>query len=242
MTSYTLANSAIRARARVRSSSCVRPISYKAWRRIVCTHSNIPCIMSITRCRDEASWLSSAFLGRDSPGADTAGGDTSTPSDPSSRCNTTCLASRRSWSWSCTMGRTRSEAVFQWSLDGGLRVIANFRHWKSSGGIISGTYSNRGEELSPTRWGKPTRQVRSSPGCWVQIVWSLKPLSWAGAGGSSLTSSISLLAMSNRTGCCRATGSMLLISEGLTKRSQDEVILSSDSVWELALCHSFKCM
>ena len=202
--------------------------------------SNIPCVMSITHCRDEASRLSSAFLGRDSPGADTADGDTSTPSDPSSRCNTACLASRRSQSWSCITGGRRSEAVFQWSLDGGLRVIANFGLWKSSGGIISETYSNRGEELSPRRWGKPTWRVRSSPGCWVQMVWSLKPLSWAGAGGSSLTSSISLLAMSNRTGCCRATRSTLLTSEGLTKRSRDEVILPSDSVWEPALCHSFK--
>ena len=204
--------------------------------------SNIPCIMSITRCWDEASRLSSAFLGRDLPGADTTIGDTSTPSDPSSRCNTACLASCCSWSWSCTTGRTRSEAVFQWSLDGGLRVITNFGLWKSSGGIISGTYSNRGEELSPKRWGKLTQQVRSSPGCWVQRVWSLKPLSWAGAGGSSLTSSISLLAMSNRMGCCRVTGRMLLTSEGLTKRSRDEVILSSDSVWEPTLCHSFKRM
>ena len=204
--------------------------------------SNIPCIMSITGCRDKSSWLSSAFLGRGSPGADTSVGDTSTPSNPSSRHNTACLASHYSQSWSCTTGRTRSEAVFQWSLDGGLRVISNFGLWKSSGGIISGTYFNRGKELSPKRWGKPTRQVRSSPGCWVQMVWSLKPLSWAGAGGSSLTSSISLLATSNRTGCCRATRSMLLTSEGLTKRSWDEVILSSDSIWEPALCHSFKRM
>ena len=132
-------------------------ISYKAWRQIACMCSNIPCVMSITHCRDEASRLSSAFLGRDSLGADTSGGDTSTPSDPSSRCNTASLASRCSQSWSCTMGRMRSEAVFQWSLDGGLRVITNFGPWKSSGGIISGTYSNRGEELSPTRWGKPTQ-------------------------------------------------------------------------------------
>ena len=156
MTSCTLANLAIRARARVRSSSCALPISYKARRQIVCMRSNIPCIMSITRCRDESSQLSSAFLGRDLLGADTTVGDTSTPSDPSSRCNTACLASRRSRSWSCITGRTRSEAVFQWSLDGGLRVIANFRLWKSSGGIISGTYSYRGEKLSPRRWGKLT--------------------------------------------------------------------------------------
>ena len=119
--------------------------------------SNIPCVMSITRCWDEASQLSSAFLGRDSPGVDTAVGDTSTPSDPTSRRNTACLASRRSRSWSCITGRTRSEAVFQWSLDSGLRVITNFGLWKSSRGVISGTYSNRGEELSPRRWGKPTR-------------------------------------------------------------------------------------
>ena len=205
-------------------------------------HSNIPCMMSITHCQDEASRLSSAFLGRDLLGADSSVGDTSTPFNPSSRHNTACLASCRSRSWSCTTGRMRSEAVFQWSLDGGLRVIANFRLWKSSGEIISGTYSNSGEELSPSRQGKPTRRVRSYPGCWLQRVWSLKPLSWAGAGGSSFTSSISLLARSNRMGCCRATRNTLLPSEGLTKRSRDEVILSSDSIREPALCHSFKRM
>ena len=175
-------------------------------------------------------------------GVDSAVGDTSAPADPTSRCNAACLASCHSRSWSCATGSTRSEAVFQWSLDGGLRVIANFGLWKSSVGITSGTYSNSGEEVSPKRWGRPTRQVRSPPGCWVQMVWSLKPMSWVGARSSSLTSSISLLATSNRTGCCRATGSTLLPSEVLTKRSQDEVILSSNSIWEPALCHSFKHM
>ena len=153
MTNCTLVNSAIRARARVRSSSCALPISYKAWRRIVCMRSNIPCIVSITHCWDEASVLSSASIGRDSLGVDSTVGDTSAPSDPSSRRNAACLASCRSQSRSCITGRMRSEAVFQWSLDSGLRVIANFGLWKSSRGIISGSYSNRGEELSPKRQG-----------------------------------------------------------------------------------------
>ena len=43
----------------------------------------------------------------------------------------------------------RSEVVFQWSLDGGLRVIANFGLWKSSIGIASGMNSNSGGELLP---------------------------------------------------------------------------------------------
>ena len=117
-------------------------------------HYNIPCIVSITHCWDEASLLSSASIGRDSPGADSSVGDTSASSNPSSRCNTACLASCCCRSWPCIKGRTRSEAVFQWSLDGGLRVIANFGLWKSSGGIISESYSNRGEELSLKRWGQ----------------------------------------------------------------------------------------
>ena len=47
--------------------------------------------------------------------------------------------------------------MFQWSLDGGLRVITNFGLWKSSWGIISDSYSNRGEELSLKRRGKATQ-------------------------------------------------------------------------------------
>ena len=39
-----------------------------------------------------------------------------------------------------------------------------------------------------------------------------------------------------------AIGSTLLTSERLTKRSQDEVTLSSDSVWEPAMCHTFRRM
>ena len=168
MTSCTLANSAIGARARVRSSSRALPISYKAWRQIVCTRSNIPCIMSyhslpgrsfsVVLCLPWERFARSRYRHWGYFHS----------SDPSSRRNTACLASHRSRSWSCTTGRTRSEAVFQWSLDSGLRVIANFGPWKSSRGRISGTYSNRGEELSPKRQEKPTRRVRSSPGCWVK--------------------------------------------------------------------------
>ena len=182
MISHTLINSAIRARARVRSSSRVLSISYEAWMQIACTCSNISCIVSITHCLDEASPLSSASTRRDLPGADASVRDTSAPSDPSSRPKAVCLASRRCRSLPCIKGRMRSESVFQWSSDGGLRVITNFGLWKSSGGIISESYSNRGEELLPKRWGKPTRRVRSSLGCWIQTVWSLKPLSWTGAG------------------------------------------------------------
>ena len=199
-------------------------------------------MVSITHCLEEASPLPSASTGRDLPGADASVGNASAPLDPSSRCNAACLASRHCQSMPCIKGRMRSETMFQWSLDGGLSVITNFGLWKSYGGIISDSCSNRGEELSPKRRGKPTWQVRSSPGCWVQTVWSWKPLSWTGARGSSLASSISLVAMSNRMGCCIAIGSTLLISERLTKRSQDEVTLSSDSAWEPAMCHTFRCM
>ena len=52
--------------------------------------------------------------------------------------------------------RMRFEAVFQWSLDSGLRVIANFGLWKSSVGIASGMNSNSSAELSPKSQGKPT--------------------------------------------------------------------------------------
>ena len=51
-----------------------------------------------------------------------------------------------------------------------------------------------------------------------------------------------LEATSNKMGCCTTTGSTLLISERPTKRSQDEASLSSDSAWELAMCHTCRCM
>ena len=105
---------------------------------MACMCSNIPCVISITHCGDEASLLSSAFLGRDLLGEDSSVGGTSTTSDSSSRHNATCLASRHSQNWSWAVVRMRSEAVFQWSLDGGLRVITNFELWKSSVGIASG--------------------------------------------------------------------------------------------------------
>ena len=113
-------------------------------------------MVSIARCLEEASLLPPASTGRDLPGADASVGDASAPSDSPSRRNAACLASHCCQSVPCIKGRMRSEAMFQWSLDGGLRVIANFRLWKSSWGIISDSYSNRGEELSPKRWGKPT--------------------------------------------------------------------------------------
>ena len=140
------------------------------------------------------------------------------------------------------IGRTRSEVTFQWSSDGGTSIIAIFGLWKRSRGISSVVYSNSGMELSPNSRGKPTRGISSPPGCQLQRVWSLKPLSWAEASGSSLTSNIALLATSNRTGCCSAIGTTQLASEGFTNRSLEEVILSSDVDWEPALCHSFRRM
>ena len=204
--------------------------------------SNIPCMISSTHCWDEAPLLALDFIGRASLGADLSAGGTSTASGTSSRRDTACLASLHSRNWSWAVGRMRSEATFQWFLDGGLRVIAIFGLWKKSVGISSGVYSNNGAEVSLKSQGKPTWQISSPPGCPLQRVWSRKPLSWTGAGGSLLTSNISLLATSNRTGCCSAIGITLLTSDGFTNRSLEEVILSSNADWEPALCHSFKCM
>ena len=106
-------------------------------------------MISNTRCGDKASLLSSDFMGRDLLGADSSVGGTSTASGSSSRPDAACLASHHSQNWSWAIERTRSEAVFQWSLDGGLRVIAIFRLWKRPVGISSGMYSNSGTELSP---------------------------------------------------------------------------------------------
>ena len=204
--------------------------------------SNIPCVISNTCCGDKAPLLASDFTGRASLGADSSAGSTSTASGASLRCDAACLASLHSQNWSWAIERTRSEAVFQWSLDGGLRVIAIFGLWKRSVGISSGVYSNSGVELLLKSQGKPTWRISSPPGCRLQRVWSLKHLSWTGAGGSSLTSNISLLATSNSMGCCSAVGITLFTSDGFTNRSLEEVILSSDADWEPTLCHSFKRM
>ena len=132
------------------------PNLVKAWSRVAWMCSNIPCVISNTRCGDEASLLSLGLIGEDSLGADLSARGTSTTSGSSLRHNATCLASCHSWNCSWAVVRMRSEAVFQWSLDGGLRVIANFGLWKSSVGIASGMNSNSGVELSPKSQGKPT--------------------------------------------------------------------------------------
>ena len=126
-------------------------------------HSSIPCVISNTRCGDEASLLSLAFIRRDSLGADSSVGGTSITTGSSSRHNTACLASCCSRNWSWAIVRMRSEAVFQWSLDGGLRVITNFGLWKRSVGIAYGTYSNSSAELSPKKSRKtyPVNKVSS---------------------------------------------------------------------------------
>ena len=124
--SCILVNSAMNAQARVRSSSRTLPVSYIDWRRSACTRAKICCVLSITHCLGKASPLPSASTGRDFSGADASVGDASAPSDPSSRHNAACLASHSCWSMLCVKGRMRSETMFQWSLDGGLRVIATF--------------------------------------------------------------------------------------------------------------------
>ena len=119
-------------------------------------------IVSITRCLGRtlppggASLLPSASTWRDFPGADTSIGDASAPSDLSSCCSATCLASRRCQSVPCIKGRMRSETMFQWSLDSGLRFTTIFWPCVSSWGILSSSYSNMGEMASPKKWGNAT--------------------------------------------------------------------------------------
>ena len=132
MISCSLTNSAMNVRVRVQSSSCTLPISCMVWRWRAWMCTKISCVVSITCCLgrtlppEGTSLLPSASTLRDFPGADTSIGDASAPSDLSSCCSATCLASRRCQSVPCIKGRMRSETMFQWSLDGGLRFTAIF--------------------------------------------------------------------------------------------------------------------
>ena len=141
MLSCSLANSAMSAQARVQSSSRTLPISCIVWRQRVWTHAKISCIVSITRCLGRTlppggvSPLPSAFTWRDFTGTDTSIGDTSAPQTSPPDVVSACLASRRCQSVPCIKGRMRSETMFQWSLDGGLRFTAIFWPCVSSWGI-----------------------------------------------------------------------------------------------------------
>ena len=63
-------------------------------------------------------------------------------------------ASRHCQSVPCIKGRMRSETMFQWLLDSGLRFTAIFWPYVSSWGILSGSYSNMGEVASTKEIGK----------------------------------------------------------------------------------------
>ena len=96
--------------------------------------------------------------------------------------------------------------MFQWSVERGLRPSTLFWPCLRPWGNFSDSYLSRNEMLSPRKQGKGTLQANTPPGCWVQMVWSLKPLKERGDIGSPVSSTASLDATSNRMGCCTTTG------------------------------------
>ena len=132
--------------------------------------------------------------------------------------------------------------MFQWSGEGGLRPSTLFWPCLRPWGNFSDSYSSRDEVPSPRKCGKGILRASPPPGCWVQTVWSLKPLKKKGDIGSPVSSTASLDITSNKMGCCTTTGITSLISEMLTNRRCDAVNLSPNSLSEPAECHTFKCM
>ena len=140
---------------------------------------------------------------------------------------------------STAKGRTRSEVMFQWLPEGGMRFITILGPCIRPWGTFSGSYSSMGVVVSPK---KTTCQTRSPPDCQVHTVWSLKPLKKRGAIASPVLIMVFLVATSNKMGCCVATGITSLISEMLTNMRHAELNLFSDSTLEPAACHTCRCM
>ena len=243
----SLADSARRVRARVQSNSRTLPISCIVWRWRAWTCASISRVAFKTRSLlgvvliGSATPLPPASGWGDHPGVGASVGDTFAPSDLPFRPWTAHLASCHRLDSSNDKGRMRSKAMFQWSVEGGLRLSALFWPCLRLWGNFSDSYSSRDELLSPRKQGKVIWWANSPPGCWLQTVWSLKPLKERGDIGSPMSPMVSLDATSNKTGCCTTAGITSLISEMFTNRRHDAVHLSSDSSSEPAECHTFNC-
>ena len=145
--SCTLTDSARRVQASIWSNSRTLPISCRAWMQRACTHARISCVVSKTHSLGRAILLGRASLlpptstQGDSTGADASIGDTFAPSDSPSRPCVVHLAPCCCLKVSIAKGRMRSEAMFQWLSDGGLRFIAIFGPCIRPWGNFSGSYS-----------------------------------------------------------------------------------------------------
>ena len=235
-----LTNSAMSVRTRVHSNSLMPPISCMVWRwmawmcsrilRVVSKALSPWCVVSV----GNAALLPPATTWGAFPGAGASFGDTSAPSDSPSRSCSAHLASCHRLIISTVKGNMRSEVMFQWSPEGGLRFIAILDPCIGPWGNFSGLYSSMDVVASPRKWGKVTWRNNSPPDCWVHMVWSLKPLKERGAMGSPVLVMVSLVATSNKMGCCATTGITSLILETLTNIRCDKLSLSADSTLEPA--------
>ena len=135
-------------------------ISCMVWRQRAWTRASISCVVSKTR-----SLLGTVSIGRaaplppasgcgDSLGVGASVGDSFAPSDFSSRPWAAHLASRHHLDSSKAKGRMRSEAIFQWSGEGGLRFSTLFWPCLRPWGNFSDSYSSIDELPSPRKRGK----------------------------------------------------------------------------------------
>ena len=149
--------SARRVRARVQSNSHMPPISCMVWRWRVWTHASISCMVSKI-----CSLWGMVSIGRATPLPPTSGcgdslgvgasvGDSFAPSDLPSRPWATRLALRHRLDSSTAKGRTRSEAIFQWSGEGGLRLSTLFWPCLRPWGNFSNSYSSLDELPLPRK-------------------------------------------------------------------------------------------
>ena len=156
----SLTDSARRVQARVQSNSRMLPISCIVCRWRTWTGASFSCVASKTRSLWGVVFIGSAAplppaSGRgDSPGVSASVGDTFTPLDLPSRPWAARLALLRHLDSSNAKGRMRSEAMFQWSGEGGLRLSALFWPCLRSWGNFSDLYSSRDELLLPRKRGK----------------------------------------------------------------------------------------
>ena len=155
--SCSLANSAMRVRARVWSTSHTLPISCMVWRWRVWICARISRVVSKTY-----SLLGAIFVGNalpllpalgpgDPPEVCASTRDAIAPFDLTSRDWAACLAAHHCQESCSIQGKTTSETMFQWSSEGGWRLIAIIGPCIRPRGNFSNSYSIRDELLSPKK-------------------------------------------------------------------------------------------
>ena len=153
----SLANSTIRVRTPISSTSLMLPISCIIWRRRAWTRSMTPSVTSKSFspwCVDfigDAALLLPAMAGGAPSGTGVSLGDSSAPTDSRSGSVAALLASSCCQFVSIVMVSMRSDSMFQCNLEGGLRDIAILGPCRMLGGSFSGSYTSMGVATSPRR-------------------------------------------------------------------------------------------